>query len=303
MAAPTAQNITRIVTEGLAQAGIPSPTSSQNAGLFNRAKTEWLEQIKNYMADKIVAGGNYKLRSLQATDVQVGVVGQSKYSMPSDLMEIENISILDATNTGTAQAGAAATITLESGEDASEEDVEGNPILITAGTGAGSYEEAKDYDTSTLVATMIANWSTQPDSTSTYWIIDKQYKVNGPEGIEDLDSPNSSFSKSRPDRFVEYDLDSNGYRQIYFNKPLDKTYGIRTRYYVDLNLVDLTSVRMTRIYRLWQSVFIQGISAWVYKNNDDNNYRTAIQIFEQMVVNKILRENPDNCSSRCVERG
>lgn len=73
-----------------------------------------------------------------------------------------------ATHAGTAQAGAASTITLASGATATDDTYNGSAITITAGTGAGQTRIVSGYVGSTRVATVAAAWATTPDSTSVY---------------------------------------------------------------------------------------------------------------------------------------
>jgi hypothetical protein len=70
---------------------------------------------------------------------------------------------------GTAEAGAASTITLEDGEVPAEDDIlNGLTIEITGGTGSGQTRTISDYVGSTRVTTVSTAWTTQPDTTSTY---------------------------------------------------------------------------------------------------------------------------------------
>ena len=71
-------------------------------------------------------------------------------------------------DTGTAQAGSASTITLRSGASAANDTYNGQVIFITGGTGVGQSRAISDYVGSTKVATVITNWTTNPDATSTY---------------------------------------------------------------------------------------------------------------------------------------
>ena len=71
---------------------------------------------------------------------------------------------------GTAQAGAAGSITLASGEDDTDDALNGAQIEIYGGTGSGQARVIKDYVGSTKVATPDVNWTTNPASDSTYRI-------------------------------------------------------------------------------------------------------------------------------------
>lgn len=73
---------------------------------------------------------------------------------------------------GTAQAGGASTITLETSQASTINGFyNGYVILITGGTGAGQSRLISDYVGSTEVATIVGSWTTPPDNTSTYRII------------------------------------------------------------------------------------------------------------------------------------
>lgn len=73
-----------------------------------------------------------------------------------------------ATNAGTAQAGAASTITLASAASSSDDYYNGSVITITAGTGEGQTRVITDYVGATRVATVGSAWTTTPDSSSVY---------------------------------------------------------------------------------------------------------------------------------------
>jgi parallel beta-helix repeat protein len=85
--------------------------------------------------------------------------------------------------TGTAQAGAASTITLASDASALDDEYNSLAIEITAGTGAGQIKTISDYVGSTKVATVSAAWDTQPDNTSVYNIKGKTGQIQLTEGI------------------------------------------------------------------------------------------------------------------------
>lgn len=82
------------------------------------------------------------------------------------LRQIEAGFVVD---NGTAQAGAAGTITLASTADGTNDDIyRGDRIIITEGTGAGEHDIVVSYDASTRIATMAENWVVIPDATSIY---------------------------------------------------------------------------------------------------------------------------------------
>lgn len=72
--------------------------------------------------------------------------------------------------TGTAQAGAASTITLAAGASAVDNAYRGMVITITSNTGSGQTNLIKSYVGSTKVATVAVAWTVTPDATSVYAI-------------------------------------------------------------------------------------------------------------------------------------
>jgi hypothetical protein len=76
-------------------------------------------------------------------------------------------AILEA---GTAQAGGAATITLDASASGIASTYVGNHIMITAGTGVGQTRLISAYNGS-QVCTITPVWTTNPDSTSVYQIV------------------------------------------------------------------------------------------------------------------------------------
>ena len=87
---------------------------------------------------------------------------------------------------GTAQAGAAGTITLASGSSAVDDFYVGCLVQTTGGTGGGGgsgnlgnqVRMITDYAGSTKVATIEPNWETTPDSTTTYKVMFTEMAVN-----------------------------------------------------------------------------------------------------------------------------
>jgi hypothetical protein len=72
--------------------------------------------------------------------------------------------------TGTAQSGAASTITLAAAASANSEQYSLRNIKITSGTGVGQQRNISSYDGGTKIATVDSAWEVQPNSTSVYAI-------------------------------------------------------------------------------------------------------------------------------------
>lgn len=118
--------------------------------------------------DAIVAnaagGANGLLLSLASNQVDVGKIAANSNAATTAGRYWGNVV------TGTAQAGAAGTITLASGESAVDDFYNGAVIFLTGGTGIGQYRKITDYVGSTKVATIDSNWVTNPTSSTVYII-------------------------------------------------------------------------------------------------------------------------------------
>ena len=73
-------------------------------------------------------------------------------------------------DSGTAQAGSASTITLRAGAPAVDNVLEGHLVFISSGTGVGQSKAIAEngYNGTTKVATIIGAWEVNPDATSVY---------------------------------------------------------------------------------------------------------------------------------------
>jgi hypothetical protein len=93
-------------------------------------------------------------------------------------------SVFHDGRTGTAQAGASTTITLDSGASATDDIYNGSTVTINGGTGAGQVRVISDYVGSTKVATVSVAWATAPDNTSTFSVASQvgQYVNAVPQG-------------------------------------------------------------------------------------------------------------------------
>lgn len=79
-------------------------------------------------------------------------------------------TLLAAAVTGTAQAGAASSITLAAGASAVDGFYVGMPIALTGGTGSGQLGVIVGYVGSTKVATVAMPWTVTPNATTAYSI-------------------------------------------------------------------------------------------------------------------------------------
>jgi hypothetical protein len=285
MSAPTDPTALTLVNEALKLAGYATPTTAQK----ERARDYWLQRVLNDIWTRAVAGGNTRLKTLQTTATYIATVGRRRIAAPVDFSEELTINILDGTHTDTAQSGGTKQIVLASDEDVTDDDAVGAYILITAGTGIREYKEIVAYDEDTVTATIAFDWGTEPDSTSTYLIVDKHYPVDE-QHQNDLDQITNPTVSGRPDQFSKYG------DEIYFNKPFDGTYGVRMRYYANINKVDTdegSTNLFTKILRNWQEVLTAGVYKYALKHKKAwEAYGMAKQEYEQAVANLLIKEMP-----------
>ena len=287
MAAPTDPTLATIVSEAFKKVNIDSPSSAKTT----RGQDYFCEEVKDDIwRRKDRFGRSVRYKTLQSEDMIITTVGISKYDWPSDFDELISISFLDGTHTGTASAGAAGTITLESGEDASESDVVGNYILFTGGTGAKTYGQITTYSTSTLIATPGANWSTAPSTDTTYRIINNIQELEE-EGMEDMGTLGTSFSTGDPNSFAKIYEDEND-RYILDKAPDASTYGLLVRYYVNIHKIDLAGTLMTKIYRNWRDCLVYGVATKIAESEDDSKYAVLKGEYEARVSDLIAKEVP-----------
>jgi hypothetical protein len=101
------------------------------------------------------------------------------------------------TDTGTAQAGGADTITLKAASSyTSNNQPNGMFITLTSGTGSGQTRHVEDYVASTKVLTVYPAWDTQPDATTGYKV-----EAFAPSAVGEYAQVLSTFGRAR---YVEY---------------------------------------------------------------------------------------------------
>lgn len=154
--------------------------------LCSQEPTSYAEASSTYaLADVTVDSSDFtagdgdtsgrKLTVAQQASVTVDTTGKGTHIA---LLDVSNTKLLYVTEentdqeSGTAQAGAATTITLASDASAVDDAYNDYYIKITGGTGEGQARKITDYVGSTKVAT-VATWGTNPDNTSTYKVFGK----------------------------------------------------------------------------------------------------------------------------------
>jgi hypothetical protein len=188
MAAPTAPTLTTIASEGLKKAGHASP----NAALTTRAESTWMEEIKNDIWQLIKDA-----KMLEETAWVTCEKGEIYHDFPTDMQSLKTAKLLHGGTTGTAQAGAASTITLAAAYASAGDYLYGKPIYVYGGTGSEQARIITGWNNATKVATVHLAWTTNPSSDSTYMIVDTYYKMDVMTEWE-YDKENYPFNKHRP---------------------------------------------------------------------------------------------------------
>ena len=116
-------------------------------------------------AAKIAADAGVEIAQAVWDRVLTGATHNIASSAGRRLRQVEAAFVITS---GTAQAGGAASITLASGESATDNIFSGDRVIIVGGTGVGEHGIITAYDGGTKVATMSQNWVIQPASDSEY---------------------------------------------------------------------------------------------------------------------------------------
>lgn len=294
MALPTDPTITTIASEALQKAGYNTTTSQYTAKL-TRATTYWAEEVKNDIFG-LVKNPKY----LQKTAIITLTANKSKYQFPTDFSTPISVTLLAGTKTGTAQAGAASTITLAAADANTAGDVEGKEIVITGGTGPNQVRQIIDYDATTKVATVDQAWVTNPASGSTYMIADEYNELlenpvwgyDANTAIPELGYPYNYY----PEGEKASSQTAANYTGGFIVAPTpdtNYTYAVKIRYYMDMMKVDLdtaTDPTITILYRRWRNVWLQGIFVKALQDMDDNRYAGEFQVYDRLLKNAQARE-------------
>lgn len=272
MPVPSDPTLNAIVGEALKRGGIVSPTSSQLAD----AITHQLQEVKTDIA---LLAGNHPL--LRTTAVRVCTVGRSRYPQPADANTLESIQLWDAADArrGTAGGGTAMTITLAPGFDPGSIDPRGRFIVLTGGTGAEQYRQITAYAPTTRTATVDQAWTTIPDTTTTYAVIDtvqRLYESSSPVEWDYLAAP---FSLAMPRRAAVVS------EEIWLDTAPDRPYLLFITYWVDLDRLDESGALFIKLLREWRSIWIEGIAAKVMDRYDDDRAPAQLAKYNALLAN------------------
>lgn len=259
MAAPSAPTQASILREAL--------NECNSVEKYARARDEWFPQILRDVASP----RDWKL--LEATAVILVTENKVTATLPTDYSRWIRF-VLYYGHDGLLQAGSASSFTLAASEDVTEADAEGRYLITTSGTGASQYRVVQSYNSSTKVGSPDSNFTTALAASTGYVIGTKQQEMT--QGFWE-DRPLNN-KPAIPDSWSEYA------GEIVFNCPPDSTVvaGLLD-YYIDIDLLDLSSSVTTDIYYRWRNILHWGLCyrAWLERGDGraglaEKNYQQAI---------------------------
>ncbi len=293
MTVPAAPTLDDICAEGLKKSGYAAGTS-QYTTMLARANTTWIEEIKNdiYTMSK-------ELKTLQKTYPHITVPNRSRYIMPSDYQSNLKFTLLDGTHYGTAQAGAATSITLQADEDIAEADILGKSIVLTGGTGANQIAQVTAYSTTTKIATIYSEtitgaWTINPGATSTYLICDEVDDLTY-RSISEADLAYDT-QRGEPTAYILSENETYGEFKLWPSPYRDDTgqtvFVVLQRYYANIMLLDSAGALMSLLYRRWRNTFVQGMFYKALQHKDDDRTSAEETKYYTLLKLMMVKESP-----------
>lgn len=122
-------------------------------------------------ADYGIAANRMGTTTRYTADEPIGAVRYELWYWTGSLATsypVHEDDLVPMAHAGTAQGGAASTITLAAGASATTDFYKDRPVRIVAGTGAGQVRSITAYNGATKIATVDKAWAVNPDNTSQY---------------------------------------------------------------------------------------------------------------------------------------
>ena len=283
MAIPAIPTATSLVTEGLRQARIFSPTQTQ----LNTYKTEVMEQLKNALWEQVK-----QMKPLMTFSYMVLVPGQSRYSCPTDFSSDMTMVIETGLTTGQVVTGTANSIVTPSVIGPLDlNQTLGKDLAIISGTAAASVSQivgvANNTDGTTLL-TVYPNFQGTTDGTSEFMIVDSQYPVEA-DHIANYDKYRTA-GVERPRKF--FSMGDEDFDEFIFDVAPDNNYPyvVRMRYYVNIMTLDLSSTLMSTLYQKFREYWIKGIKAQALADNDDTTANDALRERDMKLQSLIISQ-------------
>lgn len=266
MPVPSDPVVQDIILQGMKEGGQYTVTS------VSTAYTDFLDyQWETIKTEIWNACRTDKLLEVEA--VALCTVGSSSITLPSDFDNEISLTLFDAPDSyrGTAQAGAAGTLTLASTFSATAAEMYGRYLFTLSGTGSGQVRQVTGYNDTTKVATVASNWSTTPDSTTTYLVGNTRYRLNRLDYIK-TETPNQ-----RPAYYSVLAYN------IQVHPAGDKIYPVILAYRSNLTRLDDSGTVFTKHLRERRHLWVQGVKSKTMERYDDERRVQEKQIWEAML--------------------
>lgn len=250
MAVPSNPSVTSVVTAGLKEGGVPSPSQSQISEMTN-------DGFQNVKGEIWLANTTDKL--LETRAMVTLSKGTSSITLPTDFDHpVELVGYRGPTDyQGTATAGSTTSITLASSFSSDESAILGLYIFILSGTGSGQFAQITAYNNTTKVAT-ITTVTTAPASGSVYMIANEWWEITE----DSLIRRRESNGKPKVYRW-------DGTEILITPAPDTEYYSILMRYGPNLTRLDETGTAFVKHLRERRALYIQGVKVQTMARYDD----------------------------------
>ena len=272
MSIPADPTPTTIVTEAIKRGGRTTPNATQITAALEH-------QFREVKAD--ITQRSSRHQSLETQYVTSTVVGQSRYTWPTDADELRSIQIVYGDTatfwSGAAQAGAASSITVNASFNQASDDVTGKFIYILSGSAANQFRQIITYNNSTKLVTVDRAWVVNPSAATQYLIATahhKLYSFDKPWGYDTLVAP---YGKGLPRRAAPVG------REVWLDRPADVMYGLWFDYWANLDLVDDAGTVFIRHLREHRSLWVQGVAVKTMQRYDEDRYQLELQVYNNML--------------------
>jgi hypothetical protein len=128
----------------------------------------------NGLAANVITATSINADAITAAKIADGAIDRATFAADTGLQTIRS---------GTAQAGASTTITLDASASAVDDFYKFAWVLTTGGTGAGQMRRISIYVGSSKIANIVPDWVTNPDATTTFAVLGR-----GSVNVDKLDN-------------------------------------------------------------------------------------------------------------------
>lgn len=255
MAIPGDPSVQDIILNGMKEGG--QYTISAGSTSYTEFKNYQFETIKSELW-----AACHTDRLLETEGVILTAVGKTSLTLPTDFDTAIRLVVYDADDSyrGTLQSATVSTATLATTFSSSTESMYGRKIFTLSGLGAGQYREVVGYNESTKVVTLSSDWTTIPDSTTTYMIATSEYELRRYDYLRKV------TDAGRP---AVYGMLAASIQVI---PAPDKIYPMILLYRANLTRLDDGGAVFIKHLRERRSLWIHGVKVKTMARYDDDRY-------------------------------